>query len=244
MTLIQGDCLVEMAKLTQKFRLVLCDLPYGITACDWDIKIDLVKFWEVVKPILTKDGSIVMFGSQPFTTDLISSNRKMFKYEWIWHKNKGTGHLSAKYRPLRTHESILVFQNRPFYNPQITDGHKPMSNVYAKPIVKEMGNGYTIYNIHKHSAHLDKRTTRLPRSVIDFRVLDNIKKERVHPTEKPTALLEYLIKTYTNEEDWVLDPTMGSGSCGVACKNTNRNFVGIELDKNYYETAKQRLEGV
>jgi site-specific DNA-methyltransferase (adenine-specific) len=227
--------------LTQKFRLVLCDLPYGITACDWDKKIDLVKFWEVVKPILTEDGSVVMFGSQPFTTDLISSNRKMFKYEWIWYKNKGTGHLSAKHRPLRTHESILVFQNKPFYNPQITDGHKPMSNVYAKPSVKEKKDGYDIYNIHKHSEHLDKRTTRLPRSVIEFRVLDNIKKEKTHPTQKPVPLLEYLIKTYTNEGDWVLDPTAGSFSVGVACRNTNRHFVGIEMSETYYNIGCERL---
>ena len=228
--LIQGDCLVEIPKLAQRFRLVLADLPYGITACDWDTPIDLVKFWEVVKPILTEDGSVVMFGSQPFTTDLISSNRKMFKYCWIWSKEqRGGGFLNSKKRPLSYHEDICVFQKKLWYNPQMIKGKKHTINSE----VRKKASVYGKVNIKlRYETDLW-----YPITILSYRKITH----GHHPTEKPTGLLEYLIKTYTNEEDWVLDPTMGSGSCGVACRNMNRNFVGIELDATYFQICQGRV---
>ena len=233
--LFQGDCLTIIPTLTQKFRLVLADLPYGISNCRWDTPIDLVKFWEVVKPILTEDGSVVMFGSQPFTTTLINSNKKMFKYCWIWKKQRGMGHLTAKKKPMPSQEDIVVFQKKLWYNPQMRTGHQP----YSYPAGDTEATRQGVYGIPSTPSKSDG--LRYPINVIEFCAIGPRYGFRKHPTQKPVDLLEYLIKTYSNEGDWVLDPTMGSGSCGVACQNTNRNFVGIELDPTYFQVAKERL---
>ena len=232
--IIQGDCLEVIPTLTQQFRLVLCDLPYGVTVCQWDNLINLIKLWRAVTPFLTQDGTILVFAVQPFTTDLINSNRDMFKYCLVWKKNKGTQQMLAKKRPMSIYEEIVVFQNYMWYNPQWSYG-----TPYRK-VAKSAPEG--IYGKQVPLVSESKDGKRYPQTIIEFDQFPLASKEKQHPTQKPVNLLEHLIKTYSNQGDWVLDPTMGSGSTGVACKNTNRNFVGIELDPTYFQIAKERLE--
>ena len=235
MKLIHGDCLEEMKNIPDgSVDMILTDPPYGTTACKWDSVIDLDLMWEQLKRIIKPNGAIVMTASQPFTTTLISSNMKMFKYEMIWDKNKGAQPQLANIQPMKSHENILIFgSGKILYNPQ-----------------KIKGEPYTRNNKQKHKEHsLSKglkpmkqinKGERFPKTIHLFS-RDFSAQSRVHPTQKPVALMEYLIKTYTNEGETVLDFTMGSGTTGVACKNLNRDFIGVELDKNYFDIAKDRL---
>ena len=231
MKLINGDCLEEMKKIPEgSIDMILTDPPYGTTACKWDSIIPLEPMWEQLKRIIKPNGAIVMTASQPFTTTLISSNLKMFKYCWIWEKPKGTGHLNAKRIPMNNYEDIAVFyKNPPTYNAQMTNG-KP----YKAKSGKSQFEGYGKDNRKGN----DNQGLRYPKRVQKF---NTIERRTLHPTQKPVALMEYLIKTYTNEGETVLDFTMGSGTTGVACKNLNREFIGIELDKGYFDIAKDRI---
>jgi len=232
----KGDCLELMKDIPDKsIHMILCDLPYGTTKCKWDTIIPLEPLWKQYERVIKDNGVIVLMASQPFTTKLISSNIKMFKYNLVWEKPQGVDPFMAKKRPLNNIEDILIFYKRqPTYNPQyekgkpykITRDKKPRYYEITGTIMKEtttVNDGY-----------------RLPKRVI------RCKQERgLHPTQKPVALLEYLIKTYTNEGETVLDNTMGSGSTGIACVNTNRNFIGIELGKDksgYFEVAENRIK--
>jgi site-specific DNA-methyltransferase (adenine-specific) len=237
MELYNIDCLIGMKNIPDKsIDLILADLPYGITQCQWDSVISLDKLWEQYERIIKPNGAIILFGSQPFTSALIMSNPKMFRYDIVWDKvNRYTGYGNSKKMPLRRHESILVFYKKlPTYNPQMTDG-KPY-------IAKRTGKKPEVYV----SGGLSPVTTvndgkRYPHSILSIKA-DNKKEKGLHPTQKPIAILEYLIKTYTNENQIVLDNTMGSGSTGIACLNTNRHFIGMELDKDIFQTAKDRIE--
>jgi len=231
---MKGDCLERMKEIPDgSVDAIICDPPYGTTACKWDSIIPLDKMWVELKRIIKPNGAIVLFGSQPFTSVLITSNLKMFKYDWVWEKNKATGHLNAKKRPLSAKEDIIVFYSSPpTYNAQMGSG-KPYSNSH-KPDDSGDCYGKVGYSSVKDCS------TRYPRSVIKMNV--DIKAE-YHPTQKPVALMEYLIKTYTNENETVLDFTMGSGTTGVACVNTNRKFIGIEMDDTYFDIATKRILG-
>ncbi len=231
--LYHGDCLEVLKEADDgEFDMVLADPPYGTTACKWDSVIDLELMWEQLKRVVKPNGAIVLTASQPFTTVLISSNLKEFKYEWIWHKSRSTGFLQAKFMPMKSHENVCVFggKGKPVYNGQKTNGHSPTNSA--------IGYGHsTTFGDSKQRNYKGGDTDRHPKSIQEF------KSERgLHPTQKPVALMEYLIKTYTNEGEVVLDFTMGSGTTGVACKNLNRNFVGIELDPTYFEIAEKRIE--
>ena len=228
-----GDCLEVMKNIPDKsIDMILCDLPYGTTQNKWDSIIPLELLWEQYKRIIKDNGAIVLFAQTPFDKLLGASNLKMLKYEWIWEKQQGTGFLNAKKMPLKKLENILVFYKKlPTYNPQM------IGNEIR--IIKRNKDGKTTDNYGKFT--YDEQSTyvgRYPTSILSF----DRDKNKLHPTQKPVALLEYLIKTYTNEEEIVLDNTMGSGSTGVACMNTNRKFIGIELDEKYFEIAKKRIE--
>jgi len=232
--LIHGDCLEEMEKIEDgSVDLVLTDPPYGTTACKWDTVIPFEPMWEQLKRVTKKNGAIVLFGSQPFTSALVMSNVKMFKYEWVWDKVTARGHLVAKKRPMAQHENISVFGNgATTYNPQMTLKKKPERGSSVEASRTSLVGGTTT-----RGKEVVIRTHSYPKTIQTF----GMDKRVGHPTQKPVALMEYLIKTYTNEGETVLDFTMGSGTTGVACKNLNRNFIGIELDKDYYEIAKKRI---
>jgi site-specific DNA-methyltransferase (adenine-specific) len=232
----QGDCLELMKDIPSKsIDLILCDLPYGTTANKWDAVIPFDKLWEQYKRIIKDNGAILLFSQMPFGANLIMSNPKMFRYEWIWLKpNSNAGFLNCKKMPMRRHENILVFyKHLPTYNPQMISG-KPYTDERAR------GNGSINYNNNTDKIFSTvNEGTRYPSDYIEIKTVPNGK--NIHPTQKPVDLLEYLIKTYTNEGDTVLDNCMGSGSTGVACINTNRKFIGMELDEKYFEVAKERL---
>ena len=230
--LIHGDCLEEMKKIPDgSIDLVLTDPPYGTTACKWDTIIPFEPMWEQLKRITKKNGAIVLFGSQPFTSALVMSNPKMFKYEWVWDKKIPSGMSFAKHQPMRQTECISVFcDGKTVYNPQMIKRDKPIKGGGMTASDSAMTTGYKA--LKKTYTHKN------PTTLIQF---DKIRKDSVHPTQKPVALVEYLIKTYTNEGETVLDFTMGSGTTGVACQNLNRNFIGIELDETYFNIAKERI---
>lgn len=234
--LIQGDCLQEMQNIPDKsIDAIICDLPYGTTACKWDTVIPFEPLWEQYKRVIKDNGAIVLFASQPFTSALVMSNPKMFRVEWIWEKDKCSNFFMAKKHPLKAHENIIVFSKKgSFYNPQKTTGHKPANYTRAKSL-----KGREHYLIDGKPSH--GQTDRYPRSVQKFNV-HNSAFGQLHPSQKPIELLEYLVLTYTNEGDIVLDNTMGSGTTAIACMNTNRNFIGIELDEHYFAIAKKRVE--
>jgi len=231
MKLINGDCLEVMKDIPDgSVDMVLTDPPYGTTACKWDSIIPLEPMWEQLKRIIKPNGAIVMTASQPFTSKLISSNYKMFKYCWVWDKGQGTGFLNAKKQPLRTYEDVIVFYGKQCtYKPQMRLGHKPYKCKQGKTKSENYGK--------QTGAITESSGERYPLNIIKFKR----DKEKLHSTQKPVALMEYLIKTYTNEGETVLDFTMGSGTTGVACKNLDRNFIGIELDKEYYDIAVNRI---
>lgn len=235
----QGDCLELMKDIPNKsIDLILCDLPYGTTDCKWDTIIPFEPLWKQYNRIIKDNSAILLFSQMPFGANLIMSNIKMFRYEWIWEKpNTSAGFLNAKKMPLRKHENILVFyKHLPTYNPQ---GIVPVENG------KERTLNYSLPNVYGKEKMVmpAPKYTNYPGDVIKYNT-DKHHSKRIHPTQKPVDLLEYLIKTYTNEGDVVLDNCMGSGSTGVACINTNRNFIGYELDENYFNIAKERIEGM
>ena len=231
-SLIHADCLEAMKYIESKsIDMILCDLPYGTTKCKWDVIIPFEPLWEQYKRIIKDNGVIALFGSQPFTTDLINSNRKMFKYELIWDKVQGKQPFLAKIQPMKSHENIIVFgKSKLVYNPQMRKG-KPYTDKRKGQITKTE-------HFQKFERQIyENKDTRYPVTILEF---NNPNTKGMHPTQKPVALLEYLIKTYTNENETVLDNCMGSGSTGVACVNTNRKFIGIEKEVKYYEIACQR----
>jgi len=236
--LMQGDCLEVMKDIPDgSVDMVLTDPPYGTTACKWDSVIPLEPMWEQLKRVTKKNGAIVMTASQPFTSALVMSNPKMFKYTWVWEKSKATGHLNSKKRPLVAHEDVAVFYQKPcLYNPQgLYKKEKPTVSKGNRGN-KGVGSSGEVYGVAKKDAI--QTHTGFPRSVQKIPV--DMKAE-YHPTQKPVALMEYLIRTYTNEGETVLDFTMGSGTTGVAAKNLNRDFIGIELDEEYFKIAQQRI---
>jgi len=230
-----GDCLQLMFEIPDNsVDMVFCDMPYGTTACKWDSVLDLDLLWVQYKRLIKADGVIALTAAQPFTTNLICSNKEWFKYCWYWHKNQGTNFFHAKRMPIRKIEEVLVFStSNKAYKPQITSGHIPTQSAKGT----STGNIYHGNNIRNEQGG---KTTRYPDNVLQFKCVSNYK--RMHPSEKPIELIEYLIKTYTNAGDVVLDNCMGSGTTGVACKKLNRKFIGIELDDTYFETAKKRIE--
>lgn len=234
MILQQGDCLELMKDIPDKsIDLILCDLPYGTTQNKWDTVIPFEDLWKQYNRIIKDNGAILLFSQMPFGANLIMSNPKMFRYEWIWEKTIATGHLNAKKMPLKKHENILVFyKHLPVYNPQgLIELDKPL-------IVDAKHHEYEGYNDNSQKTW-ERKNTNYPTDILKYG-RDKMKGS-LHPTQKPVELLEYLIKTYTNEGDTVLDNCMGSGSTGVACLNTNRDFIGMELDEKYFQVACDRL---
>ena len=229
-----GDCLELYKNLEPKsIDLILTDLPYGTTACKWDTIIPFDKLWEMVNYLLKPNGAFITTASQPFTSALVMSNPKMFKYELIWHKSHPTGFASSKKRTMKYHENILIFyNNQPTYNPQITKGKPNHWNI------KKAGK---VSNSQPKLGEIENKNgdNKFPNSVMYFNSPN--RNGIFHPTQKPIALFEYLLKTYSNENMTVFDPCMGSGTTGVACKNLNRNFIGIEKDENYFKIAEQRI---
>ena len=229
-----GDCLDLMSDIPSKsIDTIICDLPYGTTACNWDSIIPFHSLWEQYDRVIKDNGAIVLFASQPFTTKLIHSNIKYFRYCWYWKKNNITGGIFSKYQPMRCIEDICVFYKKmQTYNPQ---GLKKL----REAIIKQPHET----NVYKRKKNPSIQThTGYPKHLLEFPNEAASNKKRFHPTQKPVKLLEYLINTYTNELDVVLDNCMGSGSTGIACINTNRKFIGIEKDNNYYNIAKKRIE--
>lgn len=240
MTLLQGDCLELMRDIPNKsIDLILCDLPYGTTRNNWDEVIPFDKLWTQYNRIIKDNGAILLFAQGKFYVNLVSSNMKMFRYDLVWDKELVSGFLNAKRMPLRRHEQIAVFyKHLPTYNPQFTEG-KPLHSKGTAYKEKKLTNN----NYGDFEPTDDDRagsTEKYPTSIVKFQKPHP--SVCVHPTEKSISLLEYLVKTYTNEGDTVLDNCMGSGSTGIACKNTNREFIGMELDEKYFEIARNRLE--
>ena len=236
----KGDCLDLMPKhvKSKSIDLILCDLPYGTTNCRWDSVIDLPKLWKEYKRVIKENGAIVLFAQTPFDKVLGASNLQMLRYEWVWEKTQATGHLNAKKMPMKAHENILVFYKKlPTYNPQKTTGHKPI-NSYTKYVKTQ--NNTEIYGEMKQEISGGGETDRYPRSVITY--ASDKQKVKLHSTQKPLALIEFLIKTYTNEGDLILDNTAGSGTTGLGAKNLNRNYIMMEKDELIYEVAKKRVE--
>ena len=227
------DCLDGMKLIPDKsIDMILCDLPYGTTKCKWDTVIPFEPLWEQYERIIKDNGVIALTASQPFTTKLINSNINLFKYEWIWEKSKATGFALCNKRPMKAHENVCIFyKKQPTYNPQKTEG-KPYKQRLGTQESKEFSTG---------TKRNDNTTgLRYPRSVVYFKTAESEGKQ-VHPTQKPLALFEYLINTYTNEGELVLDNCIGSGTTAIACLNTNRNYIGFELDEKYYKTAVDRI---
>jgi site-specific DNA-methyltransferase (adenine-specific) len=229
----QRDCLSDggMALIPDKsIDMILCDLPYGTTSCKWDSIIPFIALWKQYERVIKDNGAIVLTCSQPFTTALNSSNLKLFRYEWIWIKNNSTGFQLANKMPLKKHENISVFYKKlPTYNPQ---GLKPYGKVNRRGSV---GNGGHLAN---ECNEYVQQWTNYPTQLLEF----PYDKDKFHPTQKPVALFEYLIKTYTNEGEIVLDNCMGSGTTAVASVNTNRRFIGFETESKYLEIANKRLD--
>lgn len=239
-TLMQGDTLDRMKMVLDKeVNLILCDLPYGTTSCAWDIIIPFNGLWDAYRRVLAPGGCVLLFGNQPFTSRLILSNLVWYKQALVWNKNKCGSPGLAKIRPMQVHEDIIVFApGRTVYNPQMEAG-EPYARKTEKP------EGY-VGRVNNHGYGMKPRNgfsnegTRYPKSIINIS-RDFSAQQQVHPTQKPVPLLEYLIRTYSNEGDTVMDNTMGSGSTGVAARNTNRNFIGIEKDPVFFNIAVQRV---
>lgn len=249
--LYHGDCLEIMQQLIEdgfKVDLILTDPPYGTTKCKWDTPLPLVELWEELNNIIHDTTPILLFGTQPFLSQLINTNLKNFRYNLIWDKHCISHPFSAKYQPLRVHEEIAVFyKKKPFYNPikvpQRHGGDRTRISEADKK-VKHTKDNIRNTPIKTRNYYIDDGL-RYPQTIISqfsSQMEECVNNLRVHPTQKPVKLLEYLIKTYTNENDVVLDFTMGSGSTGVACMNLNRKFIGIELEEKYYNIAEQRLK--
>lgn len=233
----RGDCLELMADIPDgSVDMILCDLPYGTTACKWDTVIPFEPLWKHYRRVAKPNAAIALTASQPFTTSLISSNMKMFKYIWVWEKSRKTGFLNSKKQPLRQTEDVCVFyEKQPKYNPQFTTGHEPTRS--GSCAVK--GDG--VYRDGLFSKGSKGKTDRYPTNIIRERSYHN-GYGRLHPTQKPVALFEYLIKTYTNPGDLVLDNCAGSGTTAIAAERTNRKWICIEKDMEYYEKACERVK--
>jgi site-specific DNA-methyltransferase (adenine-specific) len=242
-SLINGECLEKMRDIpSESVDLVLTDPPYGTTACKWDTIIPFEPMWAQLKRVIKKNGAIVLFGSQPFTSALIMSNPKMYRYDWYWQKDKACNFLFGNKQPLKVIEIASVFYtNQPTYHSQKTINPKGVSKRHlavstntntAKEIMPNMPDKTVYSKTYEPDKLLAKQLIYFARD----------QRSKLHPTQKPVALMEYLIRTYTNENDTVLDFTMGSGSCGVAAKLTKRSFIGIELDPTYFNIAKSRIE--
>ena len=230
--LIQGDCLEKMQAIPDKcIDAVICDPPYGTTACKWDSVIPFEPMWEQLKRVIKPNGAIVLFGSEPFSSALRMSNIKNYKYDWVWDKKKGGNIFLSKFQPHKITENISVF-NAGCYYPIMTQREKIKKS-------KNYGTGESMGGSRTKEDKVYTYTHRYPKNIIEFSNANQ--KGKVHPTQKPVALMEYLIRTYTNEGETVLDFTMGSGTTGVACVNTNRGFIGIEKDEKYFEIAKERI---
>ncbi|UWJ04768.1 adenine-specific methyltransferase [Stenotrophomonas phage CUB19] len=239
-TLYKGDCLEVMKKIPDgSVDMILCDLPYGTTACAWDSIIPMDALWSHYKRILRSKGAVVLTGSQPFTTTLIASNLEWFKYCWVWEKSRPGDIFNAKNKPLKSHEDVCVFSpgttangspRRMVYNPQgVRDGGVSTNNPSTKAAFKAPR--------PSHKANYVTQGTGYPRSVLQVAS----EGRTVHPTQKPVALMEYLIRTYTNKGDVVMDNCMGSGTTGVSCANAGRRFIGIEMDEKYFDIASKRI---
>jgi site-specific DNA-methyltransferase (adenine-specific) len=239
--LYKGDCLQEMKRIPDgSVDMVMTDPPYGTTACKWDSIIPLEPMWEHLKRVIKPNGAIVMTASQPFTTTLIASNMKMFKYCWYWQKERGTGFTFAKYQPLRKIEEVCVFYNeRPSYNPKMVALKKPYRHALPVSQSDTLNSGIASITSPKKERQYKTYTHSYPTTVLEF-ARDNAGKGQ-HPTQKPVALMEYLIKTYTNESETVLDFAAGSFTTGVACVNLNREFIGIEQDDAYFKIGHDRI---
>ena len=234
--LLHGDCLELMKDIPDgSIDMILADLPYGTTACKWDTIIPFELLWAEYERIIKDNGAIVLTASQPFSSALVASNIKAFKHEWIWQKEQGVGFQVAKYRPMQEHEHVLVFAKK-----GIRVNYYPIKEMLDKPKkqVRKGNNGGSESSPLKYA---DERTSvyksRYPKSIKKFN-----RDKGLHPTQKPVALFEYLIKTYTTEGETVLDNCMGSGTTAIACLNTNRNFIGFELDKGYFDIANERID--
>lgn len=241
LNLYNADCLELMKSIPDKsIDMILCDLPYGLTKCKWDFKIDLKKLWKQYERIIKDNGVICLFAQTKFFIKLVNSNLKLYRYDLVWDKELITGFLNANRQPLRQHEQIAIFyKKQPKYNPIYTEG-QPLhgkGKVYEHKVRKNnsvYGKFYDVPDLRKGS------TQKYPTSILKFKRTNSSK--MLYPTEKPIKLLEYLIRLYTNENDLVLDNCMGSGTTAVACRNTNRKFIGIEINKSTFEIAKKRLE--
>ena len=229
----KGESIEQMKLIPDgSIDAIITDPPYGTTACKWDSVISFDLMWKQLNRIIKPNGAIVLFGSEPFSSALRMSNIKNYKYDWVWNKRMKVGMLNCKRMPLRQHEDILVFNAKNVYNPQMTKGkfrNKKIQNSKNFQTYGQLKNPVDNFNDDYY-----------PSSILEFSNANQ--KGKQHPTQKPLALMEYLIKTYTNENETVLDFTMGSGSTMVACQNTNRNGIGIEMDENYFDIAKKRIE--
>ena len=241
--LYNGDCLEVMDELIARGVVVdaiITDPPYGTTACSWDSIIPFNDMWLRLNKLIKPNGAIVLFGSEPFSSALRMSNIKNYKYDWVWDKKRITAPFLAKKQPLRQHENISVFYKKQCtYNPQLT-----LKNTKKSFSEKEMKSGVVeVYNYMERKGKRNENEFGYPKTILrEIPVMTNMSKEKfLHPTYKPVLLMEYLIKTYTNENELVLDFTMGSGTTGVACKNLNRSFIGIEMDENYFTIASERI---
>ena len=233
--LLLGDCLQVMPTLSpNSIDAIIADLPFGITNCAWDSEIPLNKLWEQYLRLIKEDGQIVLFASQPFTSNLIMSNPKMFKYCWYWEKERGTGFLNAKKQPLRVIEEVCIFYKKHKYNPQMRPIDKPYRHLL--PIVQSDITNNVATCAPDAPKQYGHHTEAYPKNLIRF-----ARDKALIPTQKPLALLEYLVKTFTNEGDLVLDNVMGSGTTGLACKKLSRNFIGIEMDAKHFEIAQNRI---
>jgi len=239
MKLMKGDCLELMKEIPSgSVDMILTDPPYGTTACKWDSIIPFEPMWVQLKRIIKPNGAIVIFGAEPFSSLLRVSNLKQFKYDWVWQKDKATNHLNAKRMPMRRNEIISVFYKKQcLYNPQLTK--KLPKNIRPPTTNRKQADNYG--SMTAESVRQIPVDMSYPNETLLFRGCFGDKGKSLHPTQKPVALMEYLIKTYTNESETVLDFCMGSGTTGVACKNLNRKFIGIELDENYFNIAEKRI---
>lgn len=236
------DCLEGMKRIPDaSVDCIICDLPYGTTACKWDTIIPFEPLWEQYERIIKDNGAIVLFGAEPFSSKLRLSNLKNYKYDWIWKKPRGTGHLNVKIQPLRDIENISVFYRKQcLYNPQYSKG-EPYSSLKGGKTSRISESGKTTYGKFNNGAEFrnDNDGFRYPKQVLEFNVVE---RDTLHPTQKPVALIEYLIKTYTNEGETILDNCMGSGTTAVAAIRTKRNFIGFELQKEYFDIANKRIK--
>lgn len=233
-SLYLGDCREVLPALDQKVDMIIADIPFGTTRNKWDKPIPADEMWKAIETVRADRTPVLIHAQAPFDKVVATGNLSDFKYEWIWEKTKATGHLNAKKMPLKAHENVLVFYRKlPVYNPQKTTGHKPV-NSYTK----HGGDGPN-YGKTKVGVSGGGNTDRYPRSILKFAA--DTQKSSLHPTQKPVSLISYMIRTYTNPGDTVLDFSMGSGTTGIACLQTDRRFIGVELEQEYFETACRRM---